>query len=112
MLGCQTQLVGLIMSTAMQPMLDLHQALIVCCMHLQSRLQTLCVAADIAELTPGSMFSVRVLVRSQHVRVLLKQFVGQPKNPAAGLTPELYDELLSHFQDTDHPLTPYLVCQH
>ena len=58
------------------------------------------------------MFSVRVLVKTKHVRGLLKRFIGQPKNPAAGLTPELYDDLLSHFQDTDHPLTCYLVWRH
>ena len=56
------------------------------------------------------MFSVRILVKSKHVRVLLKRFIGQPKSPAAGLTPELYDELLSHFKDTDQPLSYYLVC--
>ena len=50
-----------------------------------------------------------MLVKLKHVRVLLKRFIGQPKTPAAGLTPELYDELLSHFQDTHHPLTYYLV---
>ena len=49
------------------------------------------------------MFSDRVLVKLKHVRVLLKRFVGQPKSFAAGLTPELHDELLSHFQAQTTP---------
>lgn len=78
-----------------------HQVLsYVCFLRLQSQLHTPWAAADTSELM---RFSDRVLVKLKHVCVLLKRFVGQPKSFANGLTPELHDELLSHFQAQTTP---------
>ena len=76
---------------------------------LQSHLQTPWAEANNAELATGSLFSARVLVKPIGMRLLLKQFVGQPKSPAAGLDSEQYADLLSHFADAGHPLQHYLV---